>query len=44
MQNILRVYKSGEKELYELRTFKRSNHDMIVHQKPLVSTGAKFKK
>ena len=43
-KHITVVYKSGEKELYELRTFKRSNHDMIVHQKPLVSTGAKFKK
>jgi DNA-directed RNA polymerase subunit beta len=33
------LYKSGKKALYELRTFERSNHDMIIHQKPLVSTG-----
>ncbi|MDQ1343905.1 MAG: DNA-directed polymerase subunit beta [Patescibacteria group bacterium] len=37
------LYKSGKKELYELRTFERSNHDMIIHQKPLVSTGEKVK-
>lgn len=36
------LYKSGKKETYELRTFERSNHDMIIHQKPLVSTGDKF--
>ncbi|MFB0964147.1 MAG: DNA-directed RNA polymerase subunit beta, partial [Patescibacteria group bacterium] len=30
------LYKSGKKALYELRTFERSNHDMIIHQKPLV--------
>lgn len=35
------LYKSGKKALYELRTFERSNHDMIIHQKPLVSTGEK---
>jgi len=38
------LYKSGEKKLYELKTFGRSTHDMIVHQKPMVSRGDKFKK
>jgi DNA-directed RNA polymerase beta subunit len=27
-----------------LKTYKRSNHDMIIHQKPLVSHGQKIKK
>lgn len=43
-KHITVLYKSGEKVLFELKTFKRSNHDMIVHQKPLVSSGQKFKK
>ncbi len=34
------LYKSGKKMTYELRTFERSNHDMIIHQKPKVTTGA----
>lgn len=38
------LYKSGDKKLYELRTFGRSTHDMIVHQKPVVSRGDKLKK
>ena len=38
------LYKNWNKKLYELTTFKRSNHDMIVYQKPLVSRGDKFKK
>ncbi len=38
------LYKSWNKKLYELKTFNRSNHDMIVHQKPLVSSGQKIKK
>ena len=38
------LYKNWEKKLYELKTFKRSNHDMIIHQKPLVSSGQKVKK
>ena len=38
------LYKSWEKKLYELKTFGRSTHDMIVHQKPLVSRGDKIKK
>jgi len=43
-KHITLMYKSGEKVLHELTTFARSNHDMIVHQKPLVSNGQKFKK
>ena len=43
-KHITVIYKSGEKKLFELKTFKRSNHDMIVHQKPLVSSGQKFTK
>lgn len=42
-KHITVLYKSWEKKLYELKTFKRSNHDMIVHQKPLVSGWQKFK-
>jgi DNA-directed RNA polymerase subunit beta len=38
------LYKNGEKVLHELVTFKRSNHDMILHQTPLVSNGQKIKK
>lgn len=43
-RHITVLYKNGEKKFYELKTFKRSNHDMIVHQKPLVSTGQKLTK
>ncbi len=43
-KHITVLYKSWEKKLYELTTFARSNHDMIVHQKPLVSSWEKFKK
>ena len=43
-KHITVLYKSGEKKIYELTTFKRSNHDMIVHQTPLVSHGQKIKK
>ena len=43
-KHITVLYKSGEKKLYKLTTFKRSNHDMIVHQTPLVSHGQKIKK
>lgn len=38
------LYKSGEKKIYELTTFARSNHDMIVHQQPIISHGQKIKK
>lgn len=43
-KHITVLYKSGEKKIYELTTFKRSNHDMIVHQTPTVSHGQKIKK
>lgn len=43
-KHITILYKNGEKVLHELVTFKRSNHDMILHQTPLVSHGQKFKK
>ena len=43
-KHITILYKSWEKVLHELTTFKRSNHDMILHQVPLVSNGQKFKK
>ncbi|PIE85363.1 DNA-directed RNA polymerase subunit beta [Candidatus Gracilibacteria bacterium] len=43
-KHITVLYKSGEKKTYELKTFNRSNHDMIVNQKPLVSKGDKIKK
>lgn len=42
-KHITVLYKSGEKKIYELKTFKRSNHDMLVHQKALVSHGQKIK-
>jgi len=38
------LYKNGNKRLYKLKTFGRSTHDMIVHQKPVVSRWDKFKK
>ncbi len=43
-KHITVLYKNGEKVLHELVTFKRSNHDMILHQTPLVSHGQKIKK
>ena len=43
-KHITMLYKSWDKKLYELTTFARSNHDMIVHQVPLVSNGQKVKK
>ncbi|MBW7954769.1 DNA-directed RNA polymerase subunit beta [Candidatus Gracilibacteria bacterium] len=43
-KHITILYKSGEKITYELRTYKRSNHDELIHQRPKVSTGQKFKK
>lgn len=36
------LYKNGKKITYPLRTFERSNHDMIIHQWPRVSTGDHF--
>lgn len=38
------LYKNGKKATYPLRTFERSNHDMIVHQWSRVSTGDTFEK
>ncbi len=38
------LYKSGEKKTYRLTTFERSNHDLVIHQRPLVSRGEKVKK
>ena len=43
-KHITVLYKSGEKKLYELKTFRRSNHDELIHQRPLVSHGNKFRK
>ena len=43
-KHITILYKSGKKKLYKLTTFKRSNHDMIVHQVPIISHGQKIKK
>lgn len=43
-KHITVLYNSGDKKTYELITFTRSNNDMIVHQKPLVSHGQKVKK
>ncbi len=41
-KHITVLYKSGQKRTYELLTFERSNHDMIIHQYPRVSHGQKF--
>jgi len=43
-KHITVLYKNGEKALYELRTYKRSNHDELIHQRPRVSRGVQFKK
>ncbi len=43
-KHITVLYKSWEKKLYNLTTFKRSNGDEIVHQVPLVSHWQKIKK
>ena len=43
-KHITVVYKSWDKKTYELTTFARSNHDMIVSQNPLVSNWQKVKK
>ncbi len=43
-KHITVLYDSWEKVIYELRTFKRSNHDEIIHQKALLSRWTKFKK
>ncbi len=41
-KHITVMYENGEKVIYELRTFKRSNHDELIHQRPKVSHGQKF--
>lgn len=43
-KHITVLYNNWEKVLYELRTFKRSNHDELIHQRPKVSSGDEFKK
>ena len=43
-KHITVLYKGWEKILYDLKTFNRSNHDMIVYQKPLVFSWGNFKK
>lgn len=43
-KHITLLYKNGEKVTHEFITFKRSNHDMILHQVPLASRWHKFKK
>ncbi len=42
-KHITVLYKSWEKKIYELKTFKRSNWDELIHQRPLVSHAQKFK-
>lgn len=41
--HITLLYENGEKVTHELKTFKRSNHDELIHQTPKVSTWQKFK-
>ncbi len=36
------LYKNGKKMTYPLRTFERSNHDMLIHQWARVRTGDKI--
>ena len=36
------LYDNGKKVTYPLRTFERSNHDMLIHQWARVSTGERF--
>ncbi|MDP5038854.1 MAG: DNA-directed RNA polymerase subunit beta [Candidatus Gracilibacteria bacterium] len=43
-KHITVMYSSGEKVIYELRTFKRSNHSELIHQRPVVSAGQQFEK
>lgn len=43
-KHITVMYNSGEKVIYELRTFKRSNHDELIHQRPVVSAWKTFEK
>lgn len=41
-KHITVMYDNGEKVIYELRTYKRSNHDELIHQRPKVFHGQKF--
>lgn len=43
-KHITVLYENWEKTIYELKTFKRSNHDELIHQTPRVSTWQKIKK
>ena len=43
-KHITVLYNNWNKKIYELINFKRSNHDHIVHQKPVVSHGQKVLK
>ncbi len=38
------LYNSWVKKTYELRIFEKSNNDMLIHQRPLVSTWYKIEK
>lgn len=42
-KHITVLYDNGEKVIHELRTFKRSNHDELIHQRPVCSSGQKIK-
>ncbi len=42
-KHITVLYSNGEKVIHELRTFKRSNHDELIHQRPVCSSGQKIK-
>lgn len=43
-KHITVLYKKWEKTTYELKTFRRSNENMIIHQKPIISKWDKFTK
>jgi DNA-directed RNA polymerase subunit beta len=41
-KHITVLYANGKKQTYGLRTFERSNHDMLIHQWARVQSGEKF--
>ena len=41
-KHITVLYSTGKKQTYALRTFERSNHDMLIHQWARVHSGDKF--
>jgi DNA-directed RNA polymerase subunit beta len=41
-KHITVLYANGKKQTYGLRTFERSNHDMLIHQWARVQSGDKF--